>query len=96
MKVGPKSPAEVKEIVFDFSNQLGALTLSTAAVSARVERGIDATPGNMVVASPVVSSTVVRQRVVGGVAGTNYTITCLATDTSGLVHEVVASLDVAK
>ena len=95
-KVGPKDPDEVKTVIFDFGNQLGTNTISSAVVTVNVERGADATPNSMKSGADVISGAFVRQLITGGVLGVNYTIHCVATDSSGQKHKVTAELDVER
>lgn len=96
MKIGPKDPDEIKTVIFDFTNQLGTASISSAPVTVDVVRGADATPDNLKSGSPVISGALVRQLITGGLLGVSYAIHCIATDSSGQKHKVTAELDIAR
>ncbi len=97
MRIGPKDPQEIKTVIFDFTNQIGTNTLNSATVGVSVLSGSDPFPDSICNGSPTVSATpYVRQRVVGGVLGVSYKLTCVATDNTGDKHLVSAEMDVAR
>lgn len=96
MRVGPKDPQEIKTIIFDFTNQLGTHTLASATLVVGVSKGTDPSPSAMLSGSPTVSGAYVRQRVVDGVLGVSYKLTCVGTDSAGEKHLVSAELDVTR
>lgn len=96
MKIGPKAPAETKRVTFDFNNQLGSANIVSAVVQVQVLKGVDATPLSRLVGPPTIAAKSVTQKVSGGVLLGRYEFVCLATDDGGLVHEVVAVMDIAR
>lgn len=96
MKIGPKDPQEIKLVVFDFTNQLGANTIASVVVTVEVVRGTDAGAAAMASGAPATSGAYVRQLIANGVLGVNYALHCVATDSSGQKHKVTAELDVER
>lgn len=96
MQIGPKDPQEVKTVIFDFTNQLGANTISTATVAVEILKGTDAAAAAMVSGTLAISGPLVRQKVANGVLGASYKFTCVATDSAGEKHLVAAELDIAR
>jgi hypothetical protein len=90
--LGPKDPSELKAVTFDFTNQLGAATIVSAALSIEVYQGIDASPSSMLSGAAVVNPATVVQKYAAGVQQVTYLLHCLVTDTAGLKHRVSASL----
>lgn len=95
-KIGPKDPDEIKTVIFDFGNQLGTNTISSAVVTVNVERGTDAAPDSLKSGAAVISGAFVRQFITGGVLGVNYAIHCVATDSAGQKHKITAELAVER
>ena len=80
-----KTVGETHKVTFDFANQLEVgESVSSASVSAAVYSGTDSTPAAILSGGPSVASPQVSQKVTGGVAGTVYVVTCLATTSAGL------------
>lgn len=92
--LGPKDPSEIKPVTFDFTNQIGAATIASTTVAVTVIRGTDGNPGNLLSGGAAIAGPLVNQRIKAGISGCNYLITCLATDSAGLVHKIAASLRV--
>lgn len=88
-----KRPAEAVTVTFRFRRELGeAVTLAPGAtVTVAVRKGADATPQAMLAGAPAVSGTNVLARLMGGVAGTEYLLSCTADSSVGdrLVLEAV-------
>ena len=90
----PKDAAERYAIEFQYSATMAAIT--SAAVTAQLLAGTDATPDNLLDGTPQISGTSVYQRVKSGVSGCTYKLRCTATD-SGAGNEtyvLTASLGV--
>ena len=96
MKIGPKDPQEIKTAVFDFTNQLGTNTISSAAVTVDVVRGVDAASAAMLSGAAITSGAYVRQLVANGVLGVSYALHCVVTDAAGQRHKVTAELDIER
>lgn len=97
MTLGPKAPAEVKVITFDFIEQLSSVTgvtLVTASITVDVIDGADPSPNDMILGVHAIDGIKVRQGITGGLDGTSYAFRCLATDSNGLQHEVVGVVPV--
>lgn len=78
--LGGKHLGETIKVVFDFISSLAVgETLSTAAVTAAVYSGTDATPSAIVSGSAAISGTQVTQAITGGVSGVVYLLTCTVT-----------------
>ena len=75
-----KTPTESEPLGFDFAVDLATgETISTAPFTMAVVEGTDASPSSMLSGSPAISGTEVRQRVVGGVVGVTYELSCTIT-----------------
>lgn len=95
MKVmGPKDPAEVKVLTFDFTKELGTATLVSATTTASVTNGEDPTPANLISGEATVSGQKAYQKVSGGLHGVIYKLRCTAVDSDGGVHVIVGGLHV--
>jgi hypothetical protein len=85
--VGPKFTSEVKDIIFDFSDDIGPTdSIASATLVASVLSGVDATPTTILTGSPVCSGFGVTQRVSAGVRGVKYKLHVTATAVGGTVH----------
>lgn len=92
-----KDPAEVKLLRFPFAGELETgVTLATVDINVTTEAGIDAAPSAIRSGAAVINPATqeVLQRVTGGLHQCDYKLRCLATDSSGLVHLIVATLPV--
>lgn len=72
-----KDPAESRLVEFDFAGDLAAP--ASAVVSVTVINGTDPAVASMLDGNPVISGTVVSQRVQLGVDKSNYKLRCEAT-----------------
>lgn len=83
----PLLDGAVKKVTFDFLGDLAiGETLSTAAVTASVFSGTDASPSSLVSGSASISGTVVTQllsALAGGVLGVVYELLCTVTTSAG-------------
>lgn len=92
-----KRPAEAVTITFRFTRELpaGVSLLPTADVAVAVRKGEDAAPGAMLAGAPAVSGPAVLARIMGGVDGTEYLLTCTADTSAGDRIQLEAILPVA-
>ena len=89
----PKRPAERILFTFDYTDVLpSGVTLEDATCTITVKRGTDGNPAAMLSGAPAVSDTRVVQFVVGGLAGVEYVIHCLADASGGRRHELCETL----
>lgn len=66
--------------IFDFTSRLAAAeTISTAAVTAVVYSGTDASPSSIVSGSATISGQKVTQKIAAGTLGVTYLLTCTIT-----------------
>lgn len=88
-----KRPAEAVTVTFRFARELGeGVTLAPgAALDIAVRKGEDAAPQAMLAGLPAVADTRVLARIMGGVAGNEYLLSCTADTSNGdrLVLEAV-------
>ncbi|MFT3758981.1 hypothetical protein [Thauera sp.] len=80
-----KRPAEAVTVTFRFARELGeGVTLAPGAtVVVTVRKGVDAAPQAMLAGVPAVSGTNVLARLLGGLAGTEYLLSCTADTSNG-------------
>lgn len=82
-----KSPAEAIRAPFDFTSTLDAGDSVTAAtVTAAVYSGTDASPSSLISGAVTLASPLVYQKIVGGLAGVIYNLTCTATTANGFTR----------
>ncbi|MBE7419846.1 MAG: hypothetical protein HS128_19240 [Ideonella sp.] len=97
MRLPPKDPAELKLVRFVFAADLEhGVTIAGAALAIAVTAGSDAGAAAVLDGAALVDNAAlaVLQRVALGLAGCDYEIRCLVTDSSGLKHLVAATLPV--
>ncbi len=95
-EVGPIEAGEIKLLKFNASSEMEALdTITLITRSIEMVHGIDETPENRFVGAAVVSGQFVLQRFQAGLTGNCYKVRMLVTDSSGLVHALVATVNVA-
>lgn len=94
-----KDPGEAFACAFDFSRELneGETLVGTPEVIVAVVTGTDTSPAAIKSGAPVIEGARVLQRLVGGVAGVTYSITCLATTSEGntLARAAILPVEVA-
>lgn len=74
-----KNTAEELTIEFDMLSRLKVgETVATATVTCGVYSGTDPSPSAMIVGLAVVSGSIVKQKVIGGLVGNVYLLTCTA------------------
>jgi hypothetical protein len=79
-----KAASESLLLQFNFLSRLApAETINSVAVSAAVWSGNDSSPSGIISGAASISGTTVTQLVVGGVLGTTYELSCLATTSLG-------------
>ena len=96
MLIGPKDPTEIKDVTFDFTNQIGLNEVSSATVVSETLQGIDANPNLLLLGGLTHVGAMVTQRLTGGIVGATYLLHCMVVDTVGLRHKVTAQLGISK
>ncbi len=90
-----KDPAERKLVSFVFDADLAeGASIASATVSIATRAGVDASPAAVLSGAPIISGGAVMHLVRDGIAGTDYDLRCLATDSTGQVHLITAALPV--
>ena len=80
----PKTPSAEELFGLNFIRQLDAgETILSAEWSVTVLQGVDANPAAMLSGPAIISGTKVSQKLIGGVDGVQYCLTCLATTSGG-------------
>src|SRR5687768_12627571 len=72
----PKDPTEEITLSFDYSAR--GSQASNASVSVRLMEGIDSDPSAMLSGAPQYDGALVLQKVIGGVRGCKYKVSCYA------------------
>lgn len=94
-----KDPSEAFACAFDFGRELieGESLTGFPDVIVAVVTGTDPNPAAIKSGAPVIEGGRVLQRLVGGVAGVTYSITCLATTSEGntLARAAILPVEVA-
>ena len=76
----PKLVGATRTVAFEFLGELAVgETISTAAVTAVVYSGTDASPSSLISGSASTSGTQVSQKLTGGTEGVIYKLTCTIT-----------------
>lgn len=76
----PKAPTSSFQAVFDFALDLAiGETLSAASTTATCYSGSDTSPSSLISGSASVSGKQITQKIIGGVSGNVYLLTCTAT-----------------
>ena len=79
-----KTPTVDAYLVFDFSNDLAVEeTLASAVTSGLVYSGAETLPPSLASGGYTISGGQVTQIAAGGLAGVSYTLTCVATTSTG-------------
>ena len=87
--INAKTTSATEDAVFDFSNQyVAGETVSSGSVTAVVYSGTDASPSAVLSGAGVASGTKFTQKVVGGVEGVAYLLTCTTTSSAGKVRSL--------
>ncbi len=90
-----KPSGETRNEIFDFTSRLAlAETLSTAAVTATVYAGTDASPSAIVSGSASIAGTQVTQKLTAGTEGVTYLLACSVTTSAGQTLKLYAFLTV--
>lgn len=80
---------------FDFTSRLAvAETISTAAVTASVYSGTDASPSSIINGSAAISGQAVTQSITAGVLGVTYELLCTITTSLGQTLQLSAYLPI--
>lgn len=94
-----KDPEEVFACTFDFTLELaeGETISGTPEVAVAVVSGTDTAAAALTSGAPVVEAGRVLQRLVGGVAGVTYSLTCIATTSDGnkLARAAILPVEIA-
>lgn len=91
----PKLQGATEIYTFPFASLLGqGVTISTAAVTAAVYSGTDASPSSIVSGSATISGTNVAQKITAGTEGVTYLLTCSITTSDGQTLQLIAYLPV--
>lgn len=94
-----KDPSEAFACAFDFALELveGETITGTPQITVAVVTGTDTSPTAIKSGAPVIEGGRVLQRLVGGVAGVTYSLTCLATTSEGntLARAAILPVEVA-
>ena len=88
-----KDPAEIITVAFDFSSLTSSVTSPGLTVSAASGKE-DANASAMISGSPAVAGAEVRQRIIGGQAGTTYALRCVVDAADGSRYVLTALLPV--
>lgn len=89
-ELAPKSPAERVPVLFDFTDQFSETeAITTAVVTVRGLRGLDASPSSKLVGSPVILGAAVNQVFNNGVLGEVYELRCVATTNQNQILELI-------
>jgi hypothetical protein len=94
-----KDPQEAFACAFDFALELieGETLTGTPSITVAVTDGTDASPASLKAGAPVIEGGRVLQRLVGGVAGVTYSLTCIASTSEGntLARAAILPVEVA-
>ena len=88
-----KDPAESVPVSFEFAALAEQITSPVVAIT-RHSGEADSNPGAMLNGSAQVIGTQVRQKIVGGVAGANYTLRCQVSTPDGYAWVIAGLLPV--
>lgn len=94
-----KDPEEAFACAFDFALELieGETLTGTPSITVAVVDGTDNSPASLKSGAPVIEGGRVLQRLVGGVAGVTYSLTCIASTSEGntLARAAILPVEVA-
>ena len=97
MRLPQKDPGETKLVRFAFASEIErTITIASVSVSITLAAGVDAGFAAVLDGAALIDNATldVLQRVKLGLDGCDYEIRCLATDSGGLKHLIVATLPV--
>lgn len=90
-----KQSGETRTEIFDFASRLAlAETISTAAVTATVYSGTDASPSAVISGSASISGSQVSQKLTAGTVGVTYLLACTVTTSASQTLIIYAFLAV--
>lgn len=93
--IGPKYQDEIKDVVFDFSEDMSEVdVIAGVVVTITTLKGVDATPDSVRSGGPSITGQQATQRVVDGVRGVRYKIHARAVGVSGTAHVQEVEMDV--
>ena len=88
-----KQPGEEYYIGFDFEDDIGTETISSAVVTVTCE-DVNVTDTFTVLADQAIINPIVYVKITGGTSGSNYKIECVATCSEGSIYEMNAYITV--
>ena len=83
----PKQPDEEYYIGFDFEDDIGTETISSAVVTATCE-DVNVTDTFTVVADQTIINPIVYVKITGGTSGSTYKLECKVTGSEGSIYEM--------
>ena len=83
MLLPAKDPDEIITVAFDFSSEIGVLTISSVAVTITVSNGTDAAVASMLNGAAQISGSDALQSFKLGVSAVDYALRCLGTLSDG-------------
>ncbi len=90
-----KLAGDIQNATFDFTSSLAATeTISTQVCTASVYSGSDPSPGSLIAGAATASGNIVTQKILGGVVGVIYEISCKITTSTGQTLQLVGYLPV--
>lgn len=93
--VGPLELDELKVIRFDFTSEVeDTTTIGTPVVTCVLLDGVDATPANVLIGTPLINGFFATQQVRPGVAGCLYKLRATVLDGDGNKHGITCHLKV--
>lgn len=94
MTLSNKDPEEIINVFFDYAELAAAVTSPVVSIQATAGKE-DAAAASMLSGAAETTGAVVRQTIIGGQAGTSYTLRCLATLPDGTKYLIPGLLPVA-
>ena len=84
VSLNSKYPSEILNATFDFTSSLATTeTISTKACTASVYSGSDPSPSSLIAGAATSSGAIVTQKVIGGIVGVIYEISCVVVTSAG-------------
>lgn len=89
----PKTPSAEELFAFNFILQIpSGVTIASAQWIVTVLQGVDANPSAMLSGNPIINGFKVSHKIIGGLDGVQYCLTCIATTSDGEKIPLFASL----
>jgi hypothetical protein len=93
--INAKFPSENLNVTFDFLSSLApSETISSKTCTATVYSGTDPSPAALIAGAASSSGTVVTQKVIGGIAGVIYDLTCVIVTSTGQTLQLAGYLPI--